>query len=68
LAAQAEKMALVTENFANFVTNEHTSQALPLAAANKEKIASDAANNVALKTPPTNTYSWPRNLMRQWQK
>jgi hypothetical protein len=55
LAAQAENMELIMENFANFVSNECTSQALALAAANKDKIALDAANKVALQNI-TNQY------------
>jgi hypothetical protein len=55
LAAQAKKMEMITENFANFFTNEHTSQALALAAANKEKLASDAAKKIALQNI-TNQY------------
>jgi flagellar basal body rod protein FlgC len=55
LAAQAEKMEMITENFANFVTNERTSQALALVAANEEKLASDAANKIALQNS-TNQY------------
>jgi hypothetical protein len=55
VAAQAKKMDLITQNFANFVTNERTSQALALAAQNKEKLASDATNRLHYKTSPTNT-------------
>jgi hypothetical protein len=55
LAAQAEKMELITENFANFVTNERSNQAFALAAAAEEKLASDAANKIALQTI-TNQY------------
>jgi hypothetical protein len=55
LAAQAKKMEIITENFAHFVTTERTSQALALAAANEEKLASDAANKIALQNI-TNQY------------
>jgi hypothetical protein len=55
LAAQAEKMELMTENFANYVTTERSSQALALAAALEDKIASYAANRIALQNI-TNQY------------
>jgi hypothetical protein len=55
LAAQAEKMELMTENFANYVTTKCSSQALALAAALEDKIASDAANRIALQNI-TNQY------------
>jgi flagellar basal body rod protein FlgC len=38
LAVQAEKMELMTENFANYVTTARSSQALALAAALEDKI------------------------------
>jgi hypothetical protein len=49
LAAQAKKMELITENFVNFITNEHSSQVLALVEAAKEKLALDAANKIALQ-------------------
>jgi hypothetical protein len=55
LAAQAEKMELITKNFANFVTNKRSNQAFALAAAAEEKLASDATNKIALQTI-TNQY------------
>jgi hypothetical protein len=55
LAAQAEKMELMTENFANYVTTERSSQALVLAAALEDKIASEATNRIALQNI-TNQY------------
>jgi hypothetical protein len=55
LAAQAEKMEMMTENFANYVTTKHSSQALALVAALEDKIASEAANRIALQNI-TNQY------------
>jgi flagellar basal body rod protein FlgC len=55
LAAQAEKMKLITTNFANFVTNERSNQAFALAAVAEEKLALDAANKIALQNI-TNQY------------
>jgi hypothetical protein len=55
LAAQAEKIELITKIFANFVTNERSSQALALAAAAEEKLALDTANKITLQNI-TNQY------------
>jgi hypothetical protein len=49
LAAQAEKMEIMTENFANYVTTKRSSQALALVAALEDKLALDAANRIALQ-------------------
>jgi hypothetical protein len=54
LVAQAEEMELITKDFANFVTNKRSNQTLALAAAAKEKLASDT-NKIALQNI-TNQY------------
>jgi hypothetical protein len=48
-------MELITENFANFVTNKRSNQALALVVAAGEKLASDTANKIALQNI-TNQY------------